>query len=64
MNYIGQRGYTIHKNNLSENELKLLKKDLFVKPYIPAQFANDSNNTPFPVYLESKKKYIFLNITE
>ena len=56
MNYIGQRGYTIHKNNLSEKELKLLKKDLFVKPYIPAQFANDSNNSPFPVYLESKKK--------
>ena len=56
MNYIGKRGYTIYKNNLNEKELKKIKKELFVKPYIPTQFSNDSNNTPFPVYLESKKK--------
>ena len=55
MNYIGNRGYTILKENLDKKKLKNLMKELYVKPYVPKQYANDSI-TPFPVYLESKKK--------
>ena len=56
MNYLGKRGYTIYKDNISNKDLKQLTKDLYVKPYIPNQYANDLNNKPFPIYLESKKK--------
>jgi superfamily II DNA or RNA helicase len=55
-NYIGKKGYTIYKENISTSVLKKMCKDLYVKPYIPNQYANDLNNKPFPVYLESKKK--------
>ena len=55
MNFLGKRGYSIYKKNLTSKELKELKKELFVKPYVPKQFANDSMQ-PFPVYLESQKK--------
>jgi len=55
-NYIGKKGYTIYKENISNQDLKKLCKTLYVKPYIPNQYANDLNNKPFPVYLESKKK--------
>ena len=55
MNYLGKRGYSIYKKNLTANELKEVKKELFVKPYVPKQYANDSIQ-PFPVYLESQNK--------
>ena len=55
MNYLGKRGYSIYKKNLTAKELKEVKKELFVKPYVPKQYANDSIQ-PFPVYLESQNK--------
>jgi len=55
-NYIGKRGYTIYKDNLETKDLKKLMRELYVKPFVPNQFANDTNSTAFPVYLESKKK--------
>ena len=53
-NYIGNRGYTIYKENLSRSQLNDLRKELMVKPFVNKQFCQEPQ--PFPVYLESKKK--------
>lgn len=51
---IGARGYTIIKEEHKESELKELRKELSVKPFVNANYANDS--PPFAVYLESNRK--------
>jgi superfamily II DNA or RNA helicase len=56
--YIGKKGYTIHKAELPKGEEEFLKKDLFVKPFVPgAQFGNPNDqSTAFPVYRENNNK--------
>jgi superfamily II DNA or RNA helicase len=52
--YLGKKGYTIFKNDITkEAELKILK-ELMVKPFIPKSIMPVSK---FPVYRESTKKY-------
>jgi superfamily II DNA or RNA helicase len=53
--YIGNRGYTIFKNTLTEEEETKIKTDLCVKPYVP-KLTNQKVN-PFPIYRESGTKY-------
>lgn len=52
--YIGQKGYTILKNELTNDELNAIKKELSVKPYVPG--APVANAHTFPVYRESNNK--------
>jgi len=53
--YIGNRGYTILKNILTEEEETKIKKELYVKPYVPK--LTNQQIKPFPIYRESGTKY-------
>ena len=53
--YLGNKGYTIYKENLEIKEQDLIRKELTVSPYVP-------KNSPqpqvfFQVYRESAKKF-------
>jgi|TARA_B100001093_G_scaffold520378_1_gene615264 superfamily II DNA or RNA helicase len=52
--YIGNKGYTIYKENISVEEQQALRKELNVKPFVPK--SSLIKPQPFPVYRESKKK--------
>ena len=52
--YIGNRGYSLIKDNYTQAELNNIRRELTVKPFVNKQFSQESQ--PFPVYLESKKK--------
>jgi len=52
--YLGQKGYSIYKNSLSIKEQIYIREELTVKPYIP---KSPVQPVPFPIYLESPKKF-------
>lgn len=52
-NYIGQKGYSIYKSNLSIEEQNNIRRDLLVQPIIPKSPVKPE---PFPIYLESPEK--------
>ena len=52
--YLGSRGYTIYKENLEEDDLHLIRKELTVKPFVPK--TSLAKPSPFPIYRESKTK--------
>ena len=52
--YLGQKGYSIYKKSLNVTEQIFIREELTVKPYIPKSPVQPS---PFPVYLESTKKF-------
>ena len=52
--YLGQKGYTIMKNDLSVSQQLALKELLMVKPYVPGSPEQVQNT--FPAYRESDKK--------
>ena len=52
--YLGLKGYSIKKENISVQEQQLIRKELNVKPFVPK--TSLSQPKPFPVYRESKKK--------
>ena len=52
--YIGQKGYTIKKDNISIQEQQLIRKELNVKPFVPKSSLIKPN--PFSVYRESQNK--------
>ena len=54
MTSIGQRGYSILKENLSPSELASIKKELTVKPFINEGYGAAPN--AFPIYCESVRK--------
>ena len=54
-NYIGTKGYTILKTKLSLDDENKIKKELFVKPFIPKVMNQKVKS--FPVYHESTTKY-------
>lgn len=56
MSHITRDGYVIPKETLSDNELKELKNNLMVKPYIPEDF--DTKIVPYPVYVENENNII------
>ena len=53
--YLGQKGFTVLKKDISLAQQNKIKEDLTVKPYVPGA---PSNNTPvtFPAYRESTNK--------
>jgi superfamily II DNA or RNA helicase len=53
--YLGQKGYTIPKNEISIEKQNQIKKDLMVRPYTPGAPGN-GGDTIFPAYRESSNK--------
>ena len=54
--YLGQKGYTILKNQISLEQQIKIKNDLTVKPYVGGTIGAANNAITFPVYRESDKK--------
>ena len=53
--YIGQKGYTLLKQEIPEEIQKKIQKDLLIKPYVHGQPKN-AMQTAFPAYRESSNK--------
>ena len=53
--YLGPKGYTIKKENITVEEQQLIRKELNVKPFVPK--SSPIKPMSFPVYRESKKKF-------
>jgi len=53
--YLGQKGYTIHKNELTIEQQKQIRNDLTVKPFVMGSPMNDNQKT-FSAYRESSNK--------
>ena len=53
--YLGQKGYTIKKENMEVSDQIELREDLMVKPYVPKTSMIKPES--FPIYRESKKKF-------
>jgi superfamily II DNA or RNA helicase len=55
--YLGQKGYTIYKKDLSLVDQQLLKSELTAKPFTQGSPSNCQNNiVSFPIYRESGNK--------
>lgn len=54
--YLGQKGYTILKNDLTVQQQIQIKNDLTIKPYVGGNIGAGNNAITFPVYRESDKK--------
>ena len=55
-NYLVNKGYTLYKDDLSSQEIKMIKKDLFMKPFIPGKGFNKNDSQGFNIYRENEKK--------
>ena len=55
--YLGQKGYTIPKNELSIEEQKQIRNNLTIKPFSPRDYAPSSEQTNYPAYRESENKF-------
>jgi superfamily II DNA or RNA helicase len=53
--YLGQKGYTIAKNEISIEQQKQIKTDLTIKPFVMGSPMNNDVKT-FPAYRESANK--------
>ena len=51
---LSARGYTILKDKLSESEIKDIKSDLTVQPFVNTDFSKPP--PPFPIYKENDRK--------
>ncbi|MAO82836.1 MAG: hypothetical protein CMH50_03000 [Myxococcales bacterium] len=51
--YLGNKGYTIYKNNISVHEQQYIRDQLTVRPYIP---KSPVQPPAFPIYRESQQK--------
>ena len=54
--YLGQKGYTIAKNELTIEQQKQIRNDLTIKPYVMGSPLNNDQKT-FPAYRESANKF-------
>src|SRR6056300_853071 len=54
MSYLGKKGYSIYKNDLTNKEQIYIRNELTVKPYLPKSPAQPE---PFPIYRESPQKF-------
>ena len=54
-NYLGQKGYSILKKNLSIKEQEGVRNDLMAIPFVPKSSMNQPRH--FPIYRESPKKF-------
>tara|TARA_B110001450_G_scaffold165717_1_gene154483 strand:+ start:2771 stop:5164 length:2394 start_codon:yes stop_codon:yes gene_type:complete len=55
LNYLGEKGYTIYKSNLSIEEQLDIRNELSVKPYVPKTIMIKVDE--FAVYKESQNKF-------
>lgn len=51
--YLGQKGYTLHKSELSVDQQTFIRRELTVRPFMP---GSPAKLPEFPVYRESKSK--------
>ena len=54
MTYLGKKGYSILKSELTIKEELFIRNELTVKPYLP---KSPIQSESFPIYRESPKKY-------
>ena len=54
--YLGQKGYTVLKKDLNEEQLFVLRQELMARPYTPGISGGQTQNVTFPIYRESKQK--------
>jgi superfamily II DNA or RNA helicase len=54
--YLGGKGYTLNKEDLSAEEAAFIKKELTVRPYVPGSPANNTT-VSFPAFRESPNKF-------
>jgi hypothetical protein len=56
--YLGQKGYTIPKNELTIEQQKQIRNDLTIKPFVMGSPMNNSDGMKtFPAYRESSNKF-------
>jgi len=55
-NYIGQMGYTIYKDEITNETAKYIENELNVKPFVPKAMGMQKPIS-FPVYRESASRY-------
>lgn len=55
--YLGQKGYTLFKKELSPEQHKFIQTELTAKPYTPGAPGTNTQSISFPVYRESSQKY-------
>jgi superfamily II DNA or RNA helicase len=53
---LGQKGYTVLKKDLNEEQLFVLRQELMARPYTPGISGAQTQNVTFPIYRESKQK--------
>ena len=51
--YLGQKGYSIYKENISVDEQHWMRNELTVRPFVPKSPVPAPS---FPIYLESQQK--------
>jgi len=54
--YLGTKGYTLNKADLSAEQVDFIKKELTVRPYVPGSPANNTA-VSFPAFRESPNKF-------
>ena len=54
--YLGQKGYTLSKNELTAEKQKQIKNDLTIKPFVMGSPMNYADIKTFPAYRESTNK--------
>lgn len=54
--YLGQKGFTIPKNELTIEQQKQIRNDLTIKPFVMGSPMNNDQKT-FPAYRESSNKF-------
>jgi superfamily II DNA or RNA helicase len=55
--YLGQKGYTILKSELTFEQQKKIRTDLTIKPYVGGAMGGATNQVTYPAYRESDKKF-------
>ena len=55
--YLGQKGYTIAKNEISIEKQKQLRNDLTIKPVSHGAPPGGNSQVSFPAYRESSNKF-------
>ena len=55
--YLGQKGYTLLKKELTIEKQKQIRNDLTIKPYVGCIGGGNNNQVAYPAYRESDKKF-------
>jgi hypothetical protein len=55
--YLGQKGYTISKNEITIEQQKQIRNDLTIKPFTLRDYTASNEQTSFPAYRESDNKF-------